>query len=81
MLSQNTHVVGTLRSNSKYIPNEVKNTSLALGEIVAKEAQVEGISVLKWKDKRDVMISTTLHKGIDTETKINFFGREATKLT
>ncbi|KAG5864073.1 hypothetical protein JTB14_033907 [Gonioctena quinquepunctata] len=75
LLSHYTHVVGTLRKNRKYIPPEIKSARLQKGEIIAKES-ADGITILKWKDKRDVMVLTTTHKGTDTHTVTSNIGRE-----
>ena len=60
LLKQNTHLVGTLRGNRKLNPKEVINKKLKRKEVVAQESGT-GIIVLKWKDKRDVTMLTTIH--------------------
>nr|XP_033332812.1 piggyBac transposable element-derived protein 4-like isoform X2 [Megalopta genalis] len=60
LVTKNMHLVGTLRLNCKGIPNEVLTTELKRGEVVAKENS-KGITVLKWKDKRDVLVLSTKH--------------------
>ncbi|KAJ8931752.1 hypothetical protein NQ314_015284 [Rhamnusium bicolor] len=65
LLKQKTHLVGTLRFNRKYIPQEVKDAKLVKGAITAKESP-EGVTVLKWRDKRDVQILSTCHLGTET---------------
>lgn len=60
LLSQKTHVVGTLRSNKKYMPKNVMCSKLKRGEVVAKE-DCNGIVVMKWKDTRDIYLLTTKH--------------------
>lgn len=62
MLSAKTHVVGTMRKNKKIIPDEIKDARLQKGGIIAKESE-QGITIIKWKDKRDVFMFTTGHKG------------------
>ncbi|KAK9695310.1 Transposase IS4 [Popillia japonica] len=66
LLARNTHLVGTLRRNRKGLPVEVVSAKLKKGEIIAREKN--GIVVLKWKDKRDVLMLTTKHD--DTMTEI-----------
>lgn len=50
--------MGKLRTNRKGNPTEVINTTLKRGEIIAKENN-QGITVLKWKDKRDILVLST----------------------
>ena len=55
--SLKTDCVGTLHLSRKDIPQRVKKKKLKKGELVAQPSGP--VSVLKWKDKRDVtMIST-----------------------
>ncbi|KAI4469567.1 piggybac transposable element-derived protein 4 [Holotrichia oblita] len=61
LLARKTHLVGTLRNNRKYNPKEVVQKKLKLIEIYAKESGT-GIMVCKWRDKRDVLVLSTLHK-------------------
>nr|CAH7712980.1 unnamed protein product [Callosobruchus chinensis] len=55
-----THLLGTLRSNRRGNPKEVINEKLKRGEVVAKENN-RGICILKWKDKREVLMLSTKH--------------------
>lgn len=64
LLQRQTHLVGTLRMNRLYVPPEIKNAALKKGEIIAQETN-QGLNVLKWHDKKDVMMLTTCHKGND----------------
>lgn len=64
LLDRQTHCVGTFRSNRKYIPEVVKSTLLKKGEKIARESP-DGITVLKWKDRRDVRVLTTQHDGTE----------------
>lgn len=59
LLKRETHLVGTLRSNRKLNPEEVTKTKLRKGEIIARESQ--GVVVLKWQDKRDLLCLSTCH--------------------
>lgn len=54
-----------LRANRKYIPKSIQEAKLAKGSIIAKESP-EGITVLKWKDQRDVRMISTCHSGTET---------------
>ena len=49
---------GTVRSNRKGLPKETKK-SIKKGEVV--HGKQEGILALKWKDKREVRMLTTVH--------------------
>lgn len=60
LLARNTHLLGTLRKNRKNLPREVVDAKLKKGEVMAKENS-DGIVVLKWKDKRDVLVLSTKH--------------------
>ena len=70
MLENNTHVVGTLRSNKKDVPKEVMLAKLKRGEVISKEDE-NGVVVLKWKDTRDVQMLSTKHAPtlVDIEPK------------
>lgn len=56
---RSTHLVGTLRKNRKKLPKSVINAKLKKGDIVAR--QNNKIVVMKWFDKRDVLILSTNH--------------------
>ena len=47
---------GTLRSNRKYSPVDVMKKKLKKGEMISKS--LNDISVIKWKDKRDMRMGT-----------------------
>ncbi|CAC5395839.1 unnamed protein product [Mytilus coruscus] len=47
-----TGACGTLRSNRKGVPDDIKNVKLKKGESVAMTNGI--LQILKWKDKRDV---------------------------
>ncbi|KAE9523006.1 hypothetical protein AGLY_016637 [Aphis glycines] len=55
LLNRKTHLVGTLRSNRKNNPKEVIQKKLKKGDYIAKQCN-KGVTVLKWRDKRDVLI-------------------------
>ncbi|XP_060872032.1 piggyBac transposable element-derived protein 4-like [Metopolophium dirhodum] len=59
LLKNNTHLVGTLRSNRVKLP-EVTKAKLKPNEIVGRE-NIDGIVIAKWRDKRDVTMLTTRH--------------------
>lgn len=60
LLRQDTHLVGTLRPNRKRNPKDVIEKKLKRGEIVAKKSDRE-IMVLKWRDRRGVLMISTKH--------------------
>lgn len=60
MLDAETHLIGTVRKNRKGIPKEVITKKLKQGELYAKQNE-RGITVLKWKDTRDVLMLSTKH--------------------
>ncbi|CAH2009194.1 unnamed protein product [Acanthoscelides obtectus] len=60
LLDKKTHLVGTLREKRRGNPMEVTNKKLKTGEIVAKENE-RGICIMKWKDKRGVLLLSTKH--------------------
>lgn len=60
LIDNETHLIGTLRRNRKYLPKQVMEAKLNPGEFAAKENS-KGITVMKWKDKRDVCLLSTKH--------------------
>uniref|UniRef100_A0A2S2Q7N7 PiggyBac transposable element-derived protein 4 n=1 Tax=Sipha flava TaxID=143950 RepID=A0A2S2Q7N7_9HEMI len=62
-----THVVGTLRVNRKGNPKDVTTKKLKKGQIIAQQSNTN-VVVLKWKDKRDLLMLSTKH--VDTTTAI-----------
>ncbi|CAG4968142.1 unnamed protein product [Parnassius apollo] len=69
LLSRNTDICGTLNKKRRGIPKDVTNAALQVGEIAVKQKKNENITVLKWKDKRDVCILSTCHvKGLSMTT-------------
>lgn len=59
LLSRQTFLVGTIRSNSKGLPDEVMKKKLKKGEVMAQENE-KGIKIVKWLDKRQVNMISTL---------------------
>lgn len=60
LVQHDTHLVGTLRKNRKNLPKDVMTGNLKPGEFMAKENK-NGVTVMKWKDKRDVCLLSTKH--------------------
>ena len=50
---------GTLRANRKGVPDDIKSVKLKKGESVAMTNGI--LQILKWKDKRDVHMCTSIH--------------------
>ncbi|KAL4149291.1 hypothetical protein QTP88_003271 [Uroleucon formosanum] len=55
MLKKLTYTTRTLRSNRKNNPKDVINKKLKKGESISKYTE-EGICIVKWKDKQDVLM-------------------------
>lgn len=60
LLNNGTHLIGTVRKNRRGLPEKVVTKNLKRGEFVAQQ-NINGITVLKWKDKRDVLMLSTKH--------------------
>ena len=60
LITKNTHLVGTLRKNRRGNSAEVVSKKLKRGELIARENK-SGITILKWKDKRDLLMLSTKH--------------------
>lgn len=58
LIQNKTDVYGTLRVSRKEVPGELKNKELEKGEIIA--FQRGKICVMKWKDKKDVSLISTI---------------------
>lgn len=69
LLDTKTHLVGTLRSNRKGNPKAVITKKLKRNDIIAQE-NARGITVMKWRDKRDVLVLTTKHTDQMEEVRI-----------
>ncbi|CAH2008558.1 unnamed protein product [Acanthoscelides obtectus] len=76
LLQRRTHLMGTLRANRRGNPKEVVDAKLKKGEIKAKQVE-NGISILKWKDKRDVLMLSTYH--FNETVTIQIRGKEIVK--
>jgi len=63
LLDRQTHLVGTLRSNRKWNPKEVIAKKLIRGVVISKQNR-RGIMVLKWRDRRDVLMLSTMHTNL-----------------
>lgn len=76
LLDRKTHLVGTLRANRKGNPSEVIKAKLQKGNVIARQNRDKTV-VLKWKDKRDVIMLSTKHD--DSVTSFIKKGKEVRK--
>lgn len=76
LLEYQTHLIGTIRKNRKGLPNSVVEAKLQKGDFIAMENE-DGITILKWKDKRDVMMLSTKHS--DRMSTMTKKGKQVTK--
>ncbi|KAF9405291.1 hypothetical protein HW555_013921 [Spodoptera exigua] len=60
-----TDFCGTVRKNRRDIPLDVVNANLRKGEIAAKQNNF--LTVLKWRDQRDVLVMSTCHNPGDCD--------------
>lgn len=60
LLAGQTHLIGTLRKNRRGLPQTVVQAKLKADEFSAQE-NGEGITAMKWKDKRDLLLLSTKH--------------------
>ena len=59
MLTQNTNISGTLRSDRKSNPKEVTKAKLKKGDVVSRSR--DGLILSKWKCKRDILMISNMH--------------------
>lgn len=59
--AEGTLAVGTVRLNRKEMPTALKVTKLKKGEAIFR--QRGNLTAIKWKDKRDVSVLSTIHTG------------------
>ena len=70
----NTDAFGTCRPNRKGMPSVMTYSKLKKGDFVAKcKGQ---LSAIRWKDKRDVCMVSTYHKGIMCDSGKNRSARK-----
>ncbi|CAH1977516.1 unnamed protein product [Acanthoscelides obtectus] len=60
LIKHSTHLGGTLRSNSRYNPPDAVKAKLNKGDVIAQQNEDKTV-VLKWQDKRDVLVLSTKH--------------------
>ena len=59
LFTRKTDVVGTMRTNRKEFPDFVRRARLKKGETIAEFRKKH--MIMKWKDKRDVVLVSTFH--------------------
>ena len=76
-----TNVCGTARINGKQMPRELKVHQLQRGEAVVYSTR--NMAVIKWKDKKDVVLLTTMHslEFAETEKTNRYTGQKCVKPT
>jgi len=71
--------VGTLRKNRRGNSVEVVSKKLKRGELITRKNK-SGITILKWKDKRDVLMLSTKHSTEMATVHKKFYSREKPKV-
>ncbi|XP_047362138.1 uncharacterized protein LOC124954006 [Vespa velutina] len=71
--------MGTLRKNRRGKSVEVISKKLKRGELIARENKSR-ITILKWKDKRDVLMLLTKHSAEMTTVHKKFYSCEKPKM-
>ena len=61
LLRRKTLLCGTLRRNRKFLPPKVLSSKLKRGQVIRRRSG--RILVLKWQDKREVLMLSTIHPG------------------
>ena len=74
-IEHSTDCVGTLKLNRKNVPKEVKDKKLEKGEIIARHSGP--VTVLKWRDKRNVSMVSTYHS--ENTQRVSNKGKETEK--
>ena len=59
LCNRNIDAIGTLPQNRKGVPSEIKKSKLKKGEYVS--AYKDKLLVMKWKDKKDICLMSTIH--------------------
>lgn len=65
LLEKNTYTCGTLRSNRRGNPKSVTKKKLKKGEVYGQQNE-KGVRIMKWVDKRDVLMISTVPGHTDT---------------
>lgn len=67
LIRRRTDCVGTMRVNRKGIPTEIKSKKLQKGNHIAMYRRKQ--MIMKWKDKRDIVMTSTIHDDSKTLVK------------
>ena len=81
LLERGTYYTGTLRSDRKGVPNEIKPANLQLQQDDAVFLHNDDVCVTRWHDKRDVLALSTYHGSGREETEVTRSGKQRTKPT
>ncbi|KIH62942.1 hypothetical protein ANCDUO_06765, partial [Ancylostoma duodenale] len=60
LIMRKTNLVGTVRRNRKGLPPNIISRKLKKGQQMAQQKR-NGVLVLEWRDKRDVLMLPTMH--------------------
>ena len=60
LIKRKTHMIGTIRRNRRGLPKQVTGKKLRRGCVVAQQNRL-GVTVLKWRNKRDILMLSTTH--------------------
>lgn len=74
-----TQLLGTLRKNRRGNPKVVVAQNLKRGDVIARENK-NGVTILKWKDKRDVLMLSTKHSAEMTTIQKRNCSKEKPKM-
>ena len=66
LIKRKTHLFGTIRKNRRGLPWKVISQKLKRGMVYLQQSK-EGITVLKWRDKHDILMLSTMHDGTRSE--------------
>ncbi|CAH1989787.1 unnamed protein product [Acanthoscelides obtectus] len=67
LMDRQTYLIGTLRKNRRGLPKDLVNKKLKCGEIAALQNQ-DGVTVIFWNDKRNVLMLSTKHSNTTVDT-------------
>ncbi|XP_047365374.1 uncharacterized protein LOC124955254 [Vespa velutina] len=79
LIAKNTYLMGTLLQKRRRNSMEVVPKTLKHGKLIARENK-SGITILQWKDKRDVLMLSTKHSTEMTTVYKNFYSCEKPKM-
>ncbi|XP_047344616.1 piggyBac transposable element-derived protein 4-like [Vespa velutina] len=79
LIAKNIHLIGTPRKNRRGNSVELVSKKLKRGGLIARENKSR-ITILKWKDKRDVMMLSTKHSAEKTTVHKKFYSCEKQKM-